>query len=226
MTFALSKAKVEFGNPDSLIGAAESLWLEAKSVLYDLNKPEDRYELAKDVSAFANAEGGFLLIGFEEDQTDVTRPVPIIASLAPFPLTAFPVQKYLGMLDHYIHPELEGLRVYWKPDGEASKTGVGIIEVPPQAVERKYFLISNVVEENRPIKEIVVGLVQRRDTDNIPMDRNQLYQLMQQGKHELPTLLRQIDGKIDAVLNQLPAKPSQHQLARDRIIERLRRSTE
>ncbi len=226
MTFALTKGRVESGNPDSLIGAAESLWLEAKSVLYDLNKPEDRYELAKDVSAFANAEGGFLLIGFEEDRTDVTRSVPIIASLAPFPVTAFPVQSYLGMLDHYIHPELEGLQVYWKPDGGGSNTGVGIIEVPPQAVERKYFLISNVVEENKSIKEIVVGLVQRRDTDNIPMDRNQLYQLMQQGKHELPTLLRQIDGKIDALLNQLPAKSLPQQSARDRIAERLRRSSE
>jgi predicted HTH transcriptional regulator len=226
MTFALAKVKVESGNPDSLIGTAESLWLEAKSVLYDLNKPEDRYELAKDVSAFANAEGGFLLIGFEEDQTDVTRSVPTIASLTPFPVTAFPLQRYLGMLNHYIHPKLHGLKAYWKPDGDGSNTGVGIIEVPPQAVERKYFLISNVVEENTLIKEIVVGLVQRRDTDNIPMDRNQLYQLMQQGKHELPTLLRQIDGKIDALLNQLPAKRSERELARDRILERLRRSPE
>jgi len=209
-----------------MIGTPESLWLDAKVIPYALGSPKDRYELAKDVSAFANAEGGFVLVGFDEDRTDPTKPVPIISSLVPFPEAAFPANNYLGMLAHYVHPKINGLTAYWKVLGDHSVNGVGIIEVPPQEAERKYFLISRVVEENTLVQEIVVGLVQRKDTDNLALDRQQLYQLMQQGKHETPTLLRQIDGKLDAVMKQLPAPKSPLEAARDRITERLRRSSE
>jgi hypothetical protein len=45
-----------------LVGLEEAVDFEAKSELYDLDTPGGRYELAKDVSAFANASGGCLVI--------------------------------------------------------------------------------------------------------------------------------------------------------------------
>ena len=48
----------------ALIGLDEDTWLEAKGRNpYDFTTPAGRYELAKDASAFANAEGGILLVG-------------------------------------------------------------------------------------------------------------------------------------------------------------------
>src|SRR5947207_14973186 len=45
--------------------AREILALDFKRDLYDLAKP---FEMAKDVAAFANASGGSILVGADEDQ--------------------------------------------------------------------------------------------------------------------------------------------------------------
>jgi len=58
------------GNLSKLIGLKEDLWFEIKGKNpYDFNSPDDRYELAKDVTALANAEGGYLIIGLEHDRS-------------------------------------------------------------------------------------------------------------------------------------------------------------
>jgi len=51
---------------DRLKGLREDLYFEAKGkVPYDLNSAAGRYELAKDVSAFANSEGGHIVVGLQ-----------------------------------------------------------------------------------------------------------------------------------------------------------------
>ncbi len=52
-------------DPEELIGAAESEWLEFKKEPYYLERDEQRFELAKDVSAMANAGQGIIVIGVE-----------------------------------------------------------------------------------------------------------------------------------------------------------------
>ncbi|MFZ2961291.1 MAG: RNA-binding domain-containing protein [Candidatus Ozemobacteraceae bacterium] len=68
----LVKTAQEDGDFAKFIGLKENLWFEAKgSAAYDFTKLHDILEFAKDVSAFANAEGGILIIGLRtEKQTD------------------------------------------------------------------------------------------------------------------------------------------------------------
>jgi len=64
MSFASVKAILGSYQFDSLIGLEEDTWLEAKGRNpYDFTTPAGRFELAKDVSAFANADGGILIVG-------------------------------------------------------------------------------------------------------------------------------------------------------------------
>ena len=53
------------GDFDSILGAVESSWLEAKGGPYILQNDRQKLELAKDVTALANSNGGIILIGFE-----------------------------------------------------------------------------------------------------------------------------------------------------------------
>lgn len=46
-----------------LVGQTETNLLEAKSGPYQLGQDKDKSELAKDVSALANHEGGYLIMG-------------------------------------------------------------------------------------------------------------------------------------------------------------------
>ena len=56
-------AILESGDFSPLIGALEDEHLECKSAPYQLDQERGKMELAKDVSALANADGGFILIG-------------------------------------------------------------------------------------------------------------------------------------------------------------------
>jgi hypothetical protein len=74
----------------------EDLFLEVKGMVpYDLTTPSGRFQLAKDVSAFANAEGGHLLIGFIHEKLptqriDQIKELQLFASTDQPPLRAFP----------------------------------------------------------------------------------------------------------------------------------------
>ena len=61
------------GQFDALIGRAEDAFLEFKGSPYQLAVNEQRQELAKDVSALANANGGIILIGFRTAMPYIQR---------------------------------------------------------------------------------------------------------------------------------------------------------
>ena len=53
---------------DRLVGEVENEWFDCKSQPYQLDAGDyAKRELAKDVTAFANAGGGYILIGFRTE---------------------------------------------------------------------------------------------------------------------------------------------------------------
>jgi hypothetical protein len=78
-----TRAALHAGRVADLLGLAECGWLDVKAGIYQLDDPAKSLELAKDVSAFANAKsGGMILVGYatrkehgEEFLAEV-RPVP------------------------------------------------------------------------------------------------------------------------------------------------------
>ena len=82
MSFESIKTILDTHAYDSLIGLEEATWLEAKGRNpYDFTTPAGRFELAKDVSAFANAEGGILIVGL------ATTPLPAAKKNRSRPMT-------------------------------------------------------------------------------------------------------------------------------------------
>ena len=75
---------------DRFKGLREDSYFEAKGKApYDLDSAEGRYELAKDVTAFANNEGGHLVIGLQHrrlpnENTDEVQDLDLL------PRAAFP----------------------------------------------------------------------------------------------------------------------------------------
>jgi predicted HTH transcriptional regulator len=64
--------KLETGDFDALIGLMESEWLDAKETPYHLDTPKQKLEIAKDVTAMANASGGIIVIGFDCEKQPTT----------------------------------------------------------------------------------------------------------------------------------------------------------
>jgi hypothetical protein len=202
MSFESVKAIIDGHAYGSLIGLREDAWLEAKGgTPYDLNSPAGRYELAKDVTAFANGTGGIVVIGLTTTRHANTQTDEITAyDLCP--QNAFNPTQYASLIAEYVHPAIDGLAVYWVPANPEGTHGLGIIEVPPQNPDRQYFLIANAVDGGSRIKQFVFGVVRRDDSSNDPFTIAELYQCTQKGKSSLAQTLARIEDKLDVVLTQ------------------------
>lgn len=82
---------------DTLIGKPESNHMDCKSEPYDLTTDSGRFELSKDVSAFANAAGGFILVGIRTRKSTV-QPVDVVEAIRPIPADRFNTTQYRDVI--------------------------------------------------------------------------------------------------------------------------------
>jgi predicted HTH transcriptional regulator len=225
MSFESVKTILDAHTYNTLMGLQEDAWLEVKGrTPYDFDSPEGRYELAKDVSAFANGAGGIIIVGLQTTKRDTTQTEEVTG----FDLCTqdtFQPHRYVSLIEAYIHPTIERLNVYWAPVSEDGTQGLGVIEVPAQTPERQYFLIANAVDGGSKIRQFVFGIVRRNESSNDPFTIAQLYAYTQKGKSSLSQTLTRIEEKLEAIiLNQSrsaePFDPEEIYIARaNRILD-------
>lgn len=204
MNQSLEKIKeiLESGRLKDLIGFKEDIYFEAKGKSgYDFESPVGRYELAKDVSAFANAEGGYLIIGLKTDpmvkeKTDNVIELELIAN------EESEKKRYDGIIREYIYPSINP-EINWIEDIDHPGFGILCIFIPKQNQNKKYFLITNIIGKNDRKREIVFGIVQRRDSSNHPLTKKKLYKMMQNGISDDAQKFSDIEGKIDSCNQKL-----------------------
>jgi|GEM_PF-2755540 len=133
--------------PELLIGVYESDWLDAKSAPYRLDQKSDQYELAKDVSSFANANGGLILLGAKtkrrREGDEINRVNGCVLSHA----DAAPV-ALRSVIAKCVYPRVEGLRIEQIPLSSKDQ-GVVLIEIPSQAEAQKPFLATGTKSGDR-----------------------------------------------------------------------------
>lgn len=89
---------------EDLIGYAENDFFDVKRDFYNLRNPEDKHEICKDITAFANNEGGCLLIGCDTEKSSASR-IEYVKSLDG--ISDFPnIESISSILSDYIHPNL------------------------------------------------------------------------------------------------------------------------
>lgn len=180
-------------------GLKEDICFEIKNKRpYDFDSASDRYEFAKDVSSFANSQGGYIIFGLThepvpEEQTERVKELDLMKE------SAFPINKSKGLIIEYIYPSIVNIEIKWVESNEKPGFGIGYILIPHQSKNKKYFLIKSVVEDNQPMKEIIFGIAQRIESSNIPFTVKQLYRELQQGKSSTSERLTRIESKIDSL---------------------------
>jgi predicted HTH transcriptional regulator len=187
----------EFGQ---LIGMVESAVFEAKSAGYDLAAAEGRYELAKDVSALANSEGGHVLIGVRTGRAG-DKKADIVTGLEPIREIGFATEKYRGIIRELIYPTILGIAVQWLSFGE-DDGGIGVIHVPRQPMERRPFIVAGVVLGGKAVKQIVFGYCERFGSANEPLSQKKLQQALKKGQDSLSQQLRRVEEKLDLLLDR------------------------
>lgn len=134
------------GRWDLLVGQPESQWLDVKREPYDRTKPHWKYELAKDVAAFANSDsGGLIVLGLTAtDRGDGE----IVTGRHFFPLQQISRQAYRNMAARLIYPRVVGLEIERIQIEEAGPdAGIAVVIVPPQPASARPFLVHGLVRQ-------------------------------------------------------------------------------
>jgi predicted HTH transcriptional regulator len=153
-------AVLESGEFGRFVGVEEDLEVEFKGEPYQLDVDSEKFELAKDTSALANARGGVLVIGIKtkrhaESPADVGDEIRLLTR------DLVDEARYLDVIGDRIYPRIEGVRVRFFESATEADRGFVAIDVPPQEDRQKYFLIHRPIGEEGKTPGWLVGVAIR-----------------------------------------------------------------
>ncbi len=180
------KKIISDGDFDSLIRKIENDFFDCKVGIYDLTKDSKKQELAKDVSSFANSNGGCILIGPQTPQTEKekskTHLGDEIIKISLLDQNLVDPSQYLNVIKDWIYPdEIQGIKVYWKASKNNKNKGIIVVEIPTQKEFLKPFLINKTVEEKDKINEVVFGYAERKGDRSDPKKIKDIHRIMRDG---------------------------------------------
>jgi len=139
---------LERGGFDAFVGMPETIEVEFKSEPYQIpDRDSEKFELAKDVSALANASGGVIVIGVRTERDNATA-VDVADEPRPLPRGLVNEEQYEAILSDMVYPRLNAVSVRFHPSTGDDERGLVCIDVPPQNEVDKYFLIQRPTEED------------------------------------------------------------------------------
>lgn len=195
-------------------GTPESDWVDFKRAAYETepDRPlrlseRGRWELCKDVTAFANGIGGCIVVGFPE--TDSLRlGVKVAGRIMPITVQSVDLNHYRDVLEREIYPAPQGIEMRWFVEiGNEPPAGVLLIRVPV-ATDRPLVLKRIVTERGDSIT--AVGIPFRN------ADRTNWYQ-----SERIHHFLRQAE-RLHLVIEPPNSVENQFQQADNDISELLR----
>lgn len=160
LTYSAARDLILGGHAHALVSAREGAWLDVKGAPYLDTRPA-RYELAKDVAAFANAGGGLILIPATSRKEGLTEVVDEVHDL---PRDRVDVQAWLDRIAEKVYPGPAGVEVTFV----GGERGQVVIVIPPQPDARKPFLVRGAVEGERVLSNAVT--LPWRDGDQTRFD--------------------------------------------------------
>jgi predicted HTH transcriptional regulator len=185
---------------DLLLGEIENEWFEFKGEPYHIQNDAGKRELAKDVSAFANAQGGYIFIGAERNRS-VTRLGDEVESIRPFNQSLLNTNQYHDVIKDWVYPEMEKITVEWRATKTDSSKGVVVIHIPQQKESLKPFLITRTFDDKKRV-ETLFGYAERKRDTSQPLSVIDLQKALRSGFNYENTVRNRFD-KLELLVQQL-----------------------
>lgn len=172
---------VDTGTFEALIGEVEGAEFECKAQPYRTDSEAGKRELAKDVSAFANASGGFIFIGVKTKQSE-TRFGDEVEAIRPFSQLLVNTSQYIDITRAWVFPEIADIDISWVATNTNSTLGVVVIKIPRQDMGIGPFLITKTLDDSKHV-ETVFGYASRKGDKNPPLGVKELQNYLRSGMH-------------------------------------------
>jgi hypothetical protein len=145
-----------------------------------LDTPKQKLELAKDVTALANASGGIIVIGFDTTRDPLTDGERI-SKVCAFPLNLIDSDRYRKILRSMIYPPFDiVVRVFEEPLG--SGRGVAAIVINEATALDKPYLVGNMLYEDGQSIGGYIGFFERKQDVIPPITISRLHQQFSAGQ--------------------------------------------
>jgi hypothetical protein len=198
------------GNFNSLIGKIEDEYFECKGAPYHLDSDAQKQEFAKDVSGFANAGGGIILVGVATEINPIHRGEEVSA-VNSFAESLIDIKQYYDVLGSWIYPSLRGLNIKWFSHADDSTKGLIAIHIPEQPENKLPFLVTKTVDNAGKLNTIVFGYFERKRSNVDSMTVEELHLTLKDGMR-YDTLTSQYEN-IQETLSQFLVEQPQKKIA-------------
>lgn len=189
------------GEFEVFLGVEESAQLDFKGAPYQLDKMDsEKYELAKDVAAFANADGGLVVVGIATTPSK-TSAVDEASEVRLLDRDLVNTKQYLDVLYQRVHPKPVDLDVRFHPSRTDPTRGLICIDVPAQPEAKRPFLVRRPMQDDAKTPGWLIGYPTRRkdDTDHVTIE--ELHQRLKDGSRD-PTIAELLEsvGRIEELI--------------------------
>lgn len=187
----------------ALIGETENEYFDVKTKPYRLDQDSDRQELAKDISAFANANGGFIFLGFRT-QKEGTHTGDTVVEARPIPQEVFNREQYHAVVQAWVYPDIHGVVAEWIPAENSPERGFVAIQIPAQLETTKPFLLSRTLNDAGRQNGRLFGLVERKRDATKALTLEDLHQALRRGLGADKQIFERLDA-MQASIEMLSA---------------------
>jgi hypothetical protein len=158
------------GAYEDLLGTAESEWLDFKhspyGVLPGTNRLTEKakWDLAKDVGAFANRGRALLVIGYKTLRHE-HEPVETAVEHTPVNKAMIDWPAYQAVLAQWLYPRVRNPTATWFPADPAIAEGVFVIEIGEQDPADRPLMLRRVLTDEDEVKESGYFAIPMREGD-------------------------------------------------------------
>src|ERR1700722_11251925 len=147
---------------EELVGEVEGQFLDVKGQPYQFTSSglDAKREFAKDVASFANAQGGYIVIGLAT-KTSTGNYGEQIDEVRPIPATLFDIEQHVKLLQEWLYPQPVGVDIKHVPFGADPDKGILVVFIPPQNERSKPFLITKTLTDKKST-DVLIGYVERK----------------------------------------------------------------
>ncbi|HEY3591838.1 MAG TPA: ATP-binding protein [Buttiauxella sp.] len=201
-----------------LISAVEHVQFECKGGLYDTKVVKSKIELAKDISALANSNGGYLLIGPATTKNPLHQGDEV-SSVSEFGSSLFHSDTYRDILNAFIYPPIADLKIQWHPSCADPAKGIASIYVPPKSSNEKPFLVAQ-SELDSQVRGHMFGYFERVGDDALPTTVQIIRDTMKDGKRygDLERRMESLESLLMELISDRSVK--ENPITSERLLQR------